>query len=85
MGALDGLPTPSTIVVPVLGKSQQQSSTARIYSSSGNHMSMPAESEDPKIISEESKQSFEKLHELMDELKIVQEHENAVLDKENSK
>jgi hypothetical protein len=34
---------------------------------------------DPDELSRESNESFDKARELVDELKIVQEHENAVL------
>ena len=40
---------------------------------------MSAEPRDPERVGEESKESFDKLRDLVDELKVVQEHEDSIL------
>jgi hypothetical protein len=43
-------------------------------------MCTPASSNDADRLSEETKESIEKARHLLDEMKTVQEHENAVLE-----
>ena len=41
---------------------------------------MRADHKDPERMSEESKESFDKLRDLVDKLRIVQEHEDSILE-----